>query len=433
MSGHGSDHFFIVENFVNERRRNMDNNYTVYMHVNKITQQKYIGITYQRPQVRWGKQGNGYKNQFFYCAIELYGWDNFEHIILHENLSQIDACLLERKYISEFDTYANGYNCSFGGESSINKKIICVNSNEIFDDLKEASKYFGIPETTLKANCNSNKISYRCDHSGRYYYFEYYDENEVYLLEKSILKKSKRPIICIETMELFCTPTEVEHVMGIFATNVTKVLNHKYSQTHGFHFMFYDEYIDKKYPIIKSKKRNKPLICLNDGKIFDSQLDACRYYNIFTSAIFRCCNDINTSVQIPCSKVPYCFAFLDDFVKDPYLYYNTIRNTNNLTKPVKCIETGMVFISISEASKFYSIIGSGIYRSCTKTNQFAHTLDGKKYKFVYILRNLKELLKEFNNINIDSLITDSINKIYNNYNYVKTLDDSTYTFIKKVS
>ena len=63
--------------------------YTVYVHINKINHKKYIGITKQKPEDRWGKNGENYKESpHFYAAIQKYGWDNFEHIILKENLTK---------------------------------------------------------------------------------------------------------------------------------------------------------------------------------------------------------------------------------------------------------------------------------------------------------------------------------------------------------
>ena len=74
-----------------------ENNYTVYMHKNKINGKVYIGITYQNVKYRWRKNGEGYKKQKFYNAIKKYGWDNFEHIILFENLTFEEACLKEQE------------------------------------------------------------------------------------------------------------------------------------------------------------------------------------------------------------------------------------------------------------------------------------------------------------------------------------------------
>lgn len=41
-----------------------ENNYCVYMHVNKLNDKKYIGITCQTPSRRW-QNGYGYKNKRF--------------------------------------------------------------------------------------------------------------------------------------------------------------------------------------------------------------------------------------------------------------------------------------------------------------------------------------------------------------------------------
>ena len=96
-----------------------ENNYKVYMHVNKINDKKYIGITRQRPKDRW-RHGNGYKGSWhFQNAIQKYGWDNFEHYILYLNLTKQEAENKEKELISYFN-YTNrdkGYNIELGGNS----------------------------------------------------------------------------------------------------------------------------------------------------------------------------------------------------------------------------------------------------------------------------------------------------------------------------
>lgn len=59
--------------------------YSIYIHLNKINDKKYIGITCKKPEIRWAN-GLGYKKQPFWNAITKYGWDNFEHIIIKDNL-----------------------------------------------------------------------------------------------------------------------------------------------------------------------------------------------------------------------------------------------------------------------------------------------------------------------------------------------------------
>ena len=56
---------------------------TVYCHINKINNKKYIGITSSSAERRWGINGSGYKGSYFYeHGIEAFGWDGFIHLLL---------------------------------------------------------------------------------------------------------------------------------------------------------------------------------------------------------------------------------------------------------------------------------------------------------------------------------------------------------------
>ena len=89
-------------------------NYSVYVH--KFPNGKnYVGLTKQDVEVRWGHKGWGYKKQPIYKAIEKYGWDNIQHIVLKDGLTFEEAQNLEKEKIIEFDSINNGYNVSPGG------------------------------------------------------------------------------------------------------------------------------------------------------------------------------------------------------------------------------------------------------------------------------------------------------------------------------
>lgn len=93
------------------------NNYKLYMHINKINGKKYIGITHQTLQRRW-RNGKGYeKSTAFYNAILKYGWNNFEHIVIENNLTLEQANEKEIAYIKEYKTTDRkyGYNLDLGG------------------------------------------------------------------------------------------------------------------------------------------------------------------------------------------------------------------------------------------------------------------------------------------------------------------------------
>ena len=91
------------------------------MHTNRINGKKYIGITSQNPpERRWRNGLNGYKRGYFRNAIKKYGWDNFDHTILIDNLDSLDkANYYEQLYIMQHNTkYPNGYNLTDGGDGT---------------------------------------------------------------------------------------------------------------------------------------------------------------------------------------------------------------------------------------------------------------------------------------------------------------------------
>ena len=91
--------------------------YKIYAHVNKTNGKVYIGQTQQKVNKRW-QNGYGYiDNDYFYKAIQKYGWDGFEHIVLFEGLSPDVADLIEIELIKKYKSNIRefGYNFSSGG------------------------------------------------------------------------------------------------------------------------------------------------------------------------------------------------------------------------------------------------------------------------------------------------------------------------------
>ena len=91
---------------------------SLYIHINKINNKKYVGISsYTDPSTRWGKDGSGYKNSFFYeNGILPYGWDCFEHKVLLPDIDLDTAQQLEARIIKTLNLTNNdyGYNESEG-------------------------------------------------------------------------------------------------------------------------------------------------------------------------------------------------------------------------------------------------------------------------------------------------------------------------------
>jgi group I intron endonuclease len=185
-------------------QNNHEKRWCVYMHTNKANNKIYIGITGQKLSRRW-HGGSGYQSQqYFWRAIQKYGWDGFEHIIFAENLSKDDACHMEQCLIALYNTTDRhyGYNISTGGEGANGckwtqqqrekrlsyqvsdetrkkisenhadvrggkhpraKAVLCVELNIIFDCIRDVERDLGINHVHISDCCKGNR-----KHAGGY-------------------------------------------------------------------------------------------------------------------------------------------------------------------------------------------------------------------------------------------------------------------------
>ena len=222
--------------------------YTVYMHKNKINQKIYIGLTRQTPVQRWRSNGEGYKNQDkFWNAIQTYGWDNFEHIILKTNLTAQEAGELEQFLIKSFDSIENGYNVDKGGATT----------NHSIETIEKIRKSM-IGKTHSQET--KNKIS-------------------------NSKKDDKIKVICLETGVEYDSAADAMKQTGIDKSSIGKVCYGTMKTAGGYHWYFQGQ-----EPIILKDNRVKSVICLNSGKIYPSISAAARDTNSDPSNIKKVCD-----------------------------------------------------------------------------------------------------------------------------------------------
>jgi len=235
--------------------------YKIYMLLfpsNKV----YIGLTGCDVNKRWNN-GYGYHSPFISNAIKKYGWNNIQKFVLYDNLTVEQAKNKEIELIKWFDSTnrLHGYNISTGGESrsgakcsdeikqylrmlklghklseeakrkigerelgannSMAKKVICLETMKVYDTLTQAQKETGATKIT---DCCRH---YKKHRSSGGYHWEYYDEQLSFDIYKDILswileeenngkyhkmsdenkrkliKKCSKPVICVETGEIF--------------------------------------------------------------------------------------------------------------------------------------------------------------------------------------------------------------------------------------
>lgn len=183
--------------------------YTVYEHISP-SGKRYIGITSNNPNRRWGANGQGYSKQSkFFNAILKYGWDNFQHNILYSNLTANEASQKEQELIKYYNTIENGYNCESGGLT--NRK----HSQETIEKLRQLNLGKNNPnygktvskETRLRLSQSHKNIP----HSKEW--------------TEKVAKAHRKRVLCITTGETFPSLKDAADKTGISMSGISQACN----------------------------------------------------------------------------------------------------------------------------------------------------------------------------------------------------------------
>ena len=176
----------------------------------------YIGQTCDI-STRW--KPSAYKNCVkFYSAIQKYGWRNFSHEILADNLTLEEANHLEEEYIKQYNSIENGFNLNSGGENKLH-------SQETKDKMSQTRK--GVPHSLEHNEAISKALT------GKKKTPEHIRNNQ--------LAQHRKPVECIETGEKYESLSDAERKTGILGETISRCCRGKQKTASGFHWRFIDE------------------------------------------------------------------------------------------------------------------------------------------------------------------------------------------------
>lgn len=190
--------------------------YYVYLHLNKINGKRYYGITSEvKPEIRWKK---GYShNKHLESAIQKYGWDSFEHIIIASNLSKQEAENMEQQLIAQYKTNNQqyGYNLTSGGgigvfrHSEESKKLMSEHTKGVLNPMYGKHHTEETKQKISKALSNHPNTSKR--------------------------------VLCIETNIAYPSSREIERQLGINHYSINQVCNGKQKTAGKMHWKYISE------------------------------------------------------------------------------------------------------------------------------------------------------------------------------------------------
>lgn len=203
--------------------------YCLYAHTNKVNGKVYIGIS-KNLHLRWRNKALGYgKCTKIHNAFKKYGWDNFEHAIIAENLSKEDACELEKLWIWLFKSNNTSYNITDGGEGTIGVHR-SERHKQILRELM-TGRYVS-PETRAKLSKTRKE--------------QHIAGKKVYAFD-TYTKKLVRTYI---------TVTEAALDVGIRSTNIARAARGKRPSAAGFIWSYFPT-IDENNPLYNKILNNK--------------------------------------------------------------------------------------------------------------------------------------------------------------------------------
>ena len=171
----------------------------IYKISNKINNKIYIGQTIQNPKDRWYRHcqkshlSKAERNMVIKRAILKYGKDNFQFEII-ETIENCTKELLDSReiyWISYYNSYKSGYNCTKGGCSGAKPLKISIEKYKdiigLYKDgfsLRDIAKEYNVDKATIKHILELNNIKLR---TTRTYKYSQEDRNKIITLYFSIL------------------------------------------------------------------------------------------------------------------------------------------------------------------------------------------------------------------------------------------------------
>lgn len=362
----------------------------IYKHTNKINGKVYIGQTCQDVNSRWGRNGQNYDPSYkFGKAIQKYGWNNFTHEIIEDNIpTQELANQKEIYYIELYQSYYFGYNMTKGGGGIINDAQnigvyqIDINKNIVahYKSIIDASKATNLLPQNIGA-CLTNK---QITAGGFYWLSDTIDTNNI-ILPKS---KYKRDVISIEPnsnkISYYSCVQQASKETNTSYSGILLCCNKQAIMANNRYWVYLDEYDDNWEPTVLSTKKccewfQKAIVCVETGEVWGSITDCSIETGILTQNLSQnCCKQHKTAKNKH-------YAYLSEYNENwlPAEEYNTDkrRAVSGRSKPVYCLETNEIYCSASEAGRQLNISNRLVSKCCIAEISQTH---GYHFKYVEV-------------------------------------------------
>ena len=236
-------------------------------------------------------------------------WFENAHID-HINTIKDDNRVVNLRWVTRSENMGNSLTHEkMSGENNKNRrKVICIETGQVFNSIKEAGEYVGVANPTNISTCCTGK----CKTIGGYHWAYYGCSEEEIKRKLNEGKSHDKKVICIETGRVFDSLKEAGKYVGVASCNISKCCSGGCKTVKGYHWAYYpcsEEEMEEKLNkgIGKSSRR---VICVETGQVFNSIKEASESMDIGRASISACLAGRNKT------SGGYHFKYLEDYLKE---------------------------------------------------------------------------------------------------------------------
>jgi len=214
------------------------------------------------------------------------------------------------------------------------KKVIDMNTKEIYNSLHDAGKITGVNWTNIGDVCRGNRISA----GGRdWNYIDINGNIDEKILKRKIRHKKiykakmtekgkilssyviKKQVINLNTLVIYPSIADAERLCN--CSNISLVCRGERNISGGYYWMYLEDYNKLNNPIeLKEYKRNpinkRKVICINTNTVYDSLSDAGEKTNTsFKNISLVCLNKRKSAGKHPITNEPLKWQYYDEYIK----------------------------------------------------------------------------------------------------------------------
>jgi group I intron endonuclease len=332
----------------------------IYKIINIINGKFYIGSSEhleRRKKEHFRElKSNRHSNKKLQHAYNKYGADSFNFEII-EYVKDIDSLFnIEQKWLDELRPYDRGvgYNIAMYTTSGMRGRKHTAEAKKKMSECRLGEKNYNFGKKMPRDAVEKMRIKISGKNS--VWYGRKHTEEELNKMSDGSL--NKRPIICIETGEIFDKISDACIDNNLDVSDILKVCNKNRKSSGGYHWAFLEDWGKNPTPedYIIPNSRHVKIYCIELDIIFDTIEDAARYLDVYPSNISGMLRDKHNAVK------GYHFAKYDEWIlnPNPEKYIRKDKNKKEIFK----VDDGTIYESAADAERKTGICRHNIVSCC---------------------------------------------------------------------